>query len=120
RKDRFPARPALTCIIPRFSPAEQPLFPQKPGRFLQEAPRLLTVGPFPATIAKVSHHTYRERGCRMAALCRKCLSFFKKEVVLCVAALLAAASCFLSPPSAAYLTYIDWNTLALLFGLMAV
>ena len=34
----------------------------------------------------------------MAALCRKCLSFFKKEVVLCVAALLAAASCFLSPP----------------------
>ena len=56
----------------------------------------------------------------MAALCRKCLSFFKKEVVLCVAALLAAASCFLSPPSAAYLTYIDWNTLALLFGLMAV
>ena len=56
----------------------------------------------------------------MAALCRKCLSFFKKEVVLCVAALLAAASCFLSPPSAAYLSYIDWDTLALLFGLMAV
>ena len=52
--------------------------------------------------------------------CKKCAAFFRKEVVLCVAALLALLSCCLVPPSAAYLSYIDWDTLALLFGLMAV
>lgn len=46
--------------------------------------------------------------------------FIKGEVVLCVAILLAVVSMFFVPPSAAYLDYIDWDTLALLFALMAV
>lgn len=46
--------------------------------------------------------------------------FFKSEVVLCAAILLAIISACFVPPSPAYLSYIDWNTLALLFSLMAV
>lgn len=48
------------------------------------------------------------------------LSWIKKEVVLCAAILLAIISCFLVPPSLNYISYIDWDTLALLFSLMAV
>ena len=48
------------------------------------------------------------------------LRFFKKEAVLCIALLLAVVSAFFVPPSAEYIGYIDWDTLALLFGLMAV
>ena len=44
----------------------------------------------------------------------------QKEVVLCVAVLCAAISFFFSPPRKEVLSYIDWNTLALLFALMAV
>ena len=44
----------------------------------------------------------------------------KREVVLCVAILLAVVSAFFVPPSMEYFGYIDWDTLALLFGLMAV
>ena len=51
---------------------------------------------------------------------QKCFSFFKKEIVLCIAILLALLSCAFVPPSAAYLTYIDWDTLFLLLSLMAV
>lgn len=46
--------------------------------------------------------------------------FIKKETILTVALLLAAVSMFLIPPSAAYMDYIDWNTIFLLFDLMAV
>lgn len=46
--------------------------------------------------------------------------FVRREVVLVVAAVLAAASCIAVPPDAAYSSYIDWHTLALLFCLMAV
>lgn len=46
--------------------------------------------------------------------------FVKSEVVLCVALLLAIISMFFVPPDAGYLDYIDWDTLALLFSLMAV
>ena len=46
--------------------------------------------------------------------------FCKKEAVLAIACLLAVISCFFVPPSAAYIGYVDWNTLALLFRLMAV
>lgn len=46
--------------------------------------------------------------------------FVKGEVVLCVAVLLAIISSCFVPPSAAYLDYIDWDTIALLFSLMAV
>ena len=44
----------------------------------------------------------------------------KKEPVLCISALLAAASMAIVPPSAAYLDYIDVRVLCLLFCLMAV
>ena len=48
------------------------------------------------------------------------LSFIKREAVLSAAAALALLSMFLVPPDAQYAGYIDWNTLALLFSLMAV
>ena len=46
--------------------------------------------------------------------------FVRREVVLVVAVVLAAASCIAVPPDAAYSSYIDPRTLALLFCLMAV
>lgn len=48
------------------------------------------------------------------------LSFVKREAVLCIAGVLALASMALAPPSEAYLDYIDFRVLALLFCLMAV
>ncbi len=56
----------------------------------------------------------------MRKLGNQCVSFFKKEAVFCISVLLAFLSCFFVPPSAAYFSYIDWDTLALLFSLMAV
>ena len=53
-------------------------------------------------------------------LLRRAAAFCRQEAVLCVAAVLAVASMALEPPSAAYLGYIDWDTLAMLFSLMAV
>lgn len=50
----------------------------------------------------------------------KIISFIKGETVLCVALLLAAISCFFITPDAAYISYIDFGTLCLLFCLMAV
>lgn len=49
-----------------------------------------------------------------------CVSFVRRETVLSVALLLALVSAFFVPPSAEYIGYIDWDTLALLFSLMAV
>ena len=46
--------------------------------------------------------------------------FFKKETVLCIAAILAVASMFLVPPDNGYKEYIDYNVLGLLFSLMVV
>lgn len=51
---------------------------------------------------------------------KKLITFFKKETVLCIAALLSVISAFFVPPSAEYLDYMDWRVLALLFGLMLV
>ena len=48
------------------------------------------------------------------------LRFWKKEPVLCIAAVCALASVALNPPSAAYLNYIDWRVISLLFCLMSV
>ena len=53
-------------------------------------------------------------------LLRRAAAFCRQEAVLCVAVVLAVASMALEPPSAAYLGYIDWDTLAMLFSLMAV
>jgi len=47
-------------------------------------------------------------------------SFFKKEAVLCIAALCAAATMFVIPPDREYLGYIDFRVLCLLLSLMAV
>lgn len=51
---------------------------------------------------------------------KKCLEFARGEVVLTAAALLALLSAFAVPPDAQYIGYIDWDTLLLLFSLMAV
>ncbi len=50
----------------------------------------------------------------------KLKAFLKKEPILSVSALAAAVSCILVPPDRAYLEYIDFRTLALLYALMAV
>lgn len=56
----------------------------------------------------------------MKTFLSKTISFFKKELVLSLAALLSVLSMFFVPPSAEYLEYMDWRVLALLFGLMLV
>lgn len=48
------------------------------------------------------------------------VSFIKKEPVLTAALILAAVSCFISPPGPELIGYIDFRTLSLLFCLMAV
>ena len=50
----------------------------------------------------------------------KLIRLLKDDTVLCVAWILAFVTMFLVPPSGAYLEYIDFHTLALLFALMAV
>ena len=47
-------------------------------------------------------------------------SFLKREPVLVISALAAAVSCFVVPPDAGYIDYIDFRTLALLYALMTV
>ena len=48
------------------------------------------------------------------------LSWLRREPVLCISAVCAALSMLLTPPSAAYLNYVDWRVISLLFCLMAV
>ena len=55
----------------------------------------------------------RQTGLRM-------LSWLRREPVLCISAVGAALSMLLTPPSAAYLNYVDWRVISLLFCLMAV
>ena len=50
----------------------------------------------------------------------KLIRFVKQEAVLSVAAVLAVVSAFFVPPDEAYLGYIDYRTLAILFSLMTV
>ena len=47
-------------------------------------------------------------------------SFLKREPVLIISALAAVISCFLVPPDAEYIDYIDFRTLSLLYALMTV
>lgn len=47
-------------------------------------------------------------------------AFLKKEIVLCISVLAALISCIFVKPSAQYLSYIDVNTLCMLFSFMAV
>ena len=51
---------------------------------------------------------------------RSVWNFVKKEAVLSISALCAGVSMLILPPSAAYLHYIDWRVLSLLFCLMVV
>lgn len=46
--------------------------------------------------------------------------FVKQELTLCIAFAAALISCFFVPPDAAYIGYIDFRTLALLYCLMVV
>lgn len=50
----------------------------------------------------------------------KIKEYIKSEIVLIISFILAAASAFIVKPSAEYIGYIDFRTLALLFCLMAV
>ncbi|MBQ0011860.1 MAG: citrate transporter [Clostridiales bacterium] len=45
----------------------------------------------------------------------KCIQFFKKNAVMCIAALLAVLTSFFVPPDKAYLDYFDLRTLTCLF-----
>lgn len=56
----------------------------------------------------------------MKPMAQKCLTFIKKESILCIAGMLAVLSACIIPPSAAYLDYLDLRVLALLFCLMLV
>ena len=51
---------------------------------------------------------------------KKAVDFIKREAVLVIAVSLAVVSAFFVPPDGAYLEYIDFRTLGILFCLMAV
>ena len=51
---------------------------------------------------------------------KKIGEFVRKETVLSVALFLAVISAFVVPPDSAYVDYIDFRTLAILFCLMTV
>lgn len=51
---------------------------------------------------------------------KKCMDFVKKELVLCIAMLLAIVSSFIVMPDKEYIGYIDFRTLGILFCLMSV
>ena len=48
------------------------------------------------------------------------INFIKSEVVLSVAIVAAIITCFFVPIDKEYLGYFDWNTLVLLFCMLAV
>lgn len=56
----------------------------------------------------------------MRIMRQRIIAFIKKETIFCVSILLAAVSAFFVHPDSGYIAYIDWNTLMLLFSLMAV
>ena len=56
----------------------------------------------------------------MAEVIKTCKNFLQRETVLCAAAVLALVSACIVPPDPGYASYVDWDTLALLFSLMAV
>lgn len=54
------------------------------------------------------------------AFFHRIVAFFKKETVLCIAAVLGVGSMCFVPPDSGYLDYLDYRVLALLFSLMLV
>ena len=53
-------------------------------------------------------------------LFKKLAGFARREAILCISAVCAVISMFFTPPSVAYISYIDVRVLCLLFCLMAV
>lgn len=53
-------------------------------------------------------------------MCKRVLSFLKKETVLTISGVLASISCLFVTPDAEYISYIDMHTILILFCLMAV
>ena len=51
---------------------------------------------------------------------RRALAWIKKNVVLCIAAVLAIVTSCIVPPDAEYRNYFDWKTLSCLFSVLAV
>ena len=51
---------------------------------------------------------------------QKILTFFQKEIVLSISAILAILSMFIVHPSGKYFSYIDFRTLSHLFCLMSI
>ncbi|MBQ8432222.1 MAG: citrate transporter [Clostridia bacterium] len=56
----------------------------------------------------------------LGGLRERTLSFFKKNTVLCIALVAAAATSVIVPPDRAYLDYFDFKTLTCLFCVLAV
>ena len=56
----------------------------------------------------------------LRSLPQKILAALRADPVLAASLALALLSCFFCPPSPGYLSYIDFDTLILLFCLMAV
>jgi len=65
-------------------------------------------------------HIYYNKHERKLKLKTKLITFIQRETVLCIAGICAIISSFLVPPSKAYIDYIDFRVLALLFCLMIV
>ncbi len=57
---------------------------------------------------------------QVSSFAGKALAFVRRDPVLVAAVLLAVISAFIVPPSEAYIGYIDFHVLALLFSLMLV
>lgn len=53
-----------------------------------------------------------------SSILKSIIKFFKDRTVFTVSLVLACLSCFFVKPTTAYLSYIDWNTLCILFALM--
>lgn len=51
---------------------------------------------------------------------KKILTILKKDAILCISLLLAIVSSIIMQPGEDLISYVDWNTLFLLFSLMAV
>ena len=56
----------------------------------------------------------------MAKLIDKIFDFFKNEIVFSISLILAIVSCFFVQPNVNYLSYINWDTIILLFAIMLI
>ena len=84
---------------------------------LKSARGMSIIAPLPKRAVFLCFERVKEMVLQFA---HRCFALAKREAVLTAALVLAVVSAFFVPPSAAYIGYIDWDTLALLFSLMAV